>query len=73
MALTSHWDMGEDMWKASYTKTISLLARLIQASTEVNAWILDPFSGSATTGIAANLLGRNYLGLGERGRVSEYE
>lgn len=44
-------------------KPLGVLARLIQASTESNAWILDPFSGSATTGIAANLLGRNYLGL----------
>ena len=39
------------------------MARLIQASTEPGAWILDPFSGSATTGIAANLIGRRYLGL----------
>ncbi|MBO4599071.1 MAG: site-specific DNA-methyltransferase [Bacteroidaceae bacterium] len=44
-------------------KPLSLLVRLIQASTKNNAWILDPFSGSATTGIAANLLGRRYLGL----------
>lgn len=44
-------------------KPLAVLARLIQASTEPNAWILDPFSGNATTGIAANLLGRNYLGL----------
>jgi site-specific DNA-methyltransferase (adenine-specific) len=44
-------------------KPLGLLARLIQASTEPGAWILDPFSGSATTGIAANLLGRRYLGL----------
>ena len=44
-------------------KPLGVLARLIQASTEPNAWILDPFSGSATTGIAANLLDRNYLGL----------
>lgn len=44
-------------------KPVGLLARLIQASTMPNAWILDPFSGSATTGIAANLLGRRYLGL----------
>ncbi|MBQ0029772.1 MAG: site-specific DNA-methyltransferase [Bacteroidales bacterium] len=44
-------------------KPIGLLARLIQASTEPGAWVLDPFSGSATTGIAANLLGRRYLGL----------
>ena len=42
---------------------LGLLARLIQASTKPGAWILDPFSGSATTGIAANLLNRKYLGL----------
>lgn len=44
-------------------KPLSVLTRLIQASTQPGAWILDPFSGSATTGIAANLLGRKYLGL----------
>lgn len=44
-------------------KPLGVLARLIQASTLPGAWILDPFSGSATTGIAANLLGRRYLGL----------
>lgn len=44
-------------------KPLGLLARLIQASTKPGAWILDPFNGSATTGIAANLLGRRYLGL----------
>ena len=44
-------------------KPLSLLARIIQASTQPGAWILDPFSGSGTTGIAANLLGRRYLGL----------
>ena len=44
-------------------KPLGVLARLIQASTKPRAWILDPFNGSATTGIAANLLGRKYLGL----------
>ena len=44
-------------------KPLGVLARLIQASTKPGAWILDPFSGSSTTGIAANLLGRRYLGL----------
>ena len=44
-------------------KPLSVLARLIQASTKPGAWVLDPFSGSATTGIAANLLGRRYLGI----------
>lgn len=44
-------------------KPLPLLGRIILASTKENAWILDPFSGSATTGIAANILGRRYLGL----------
>jgi site-specific DNA-methyltransferase (adenine-specific) len=44
-------------------KPIGLLARIIMASTESGAWILDPFAGSSTTGIAANLLGRRYLGI----------
>jgi site-specific DNA-methyltransferase (adenine-specific) len=39
------------------------LSRIIQASTKPGDWILDPFSGSGTTGIAANLLGRKFLGL----------
>ncbi|MBP5449209.1 MAG: site-specific DNA-methyltransferase [Spirochaetales bacterium] len=44
-------------------KPLALLARIILASTKENAWILDPFCGSSTTGIAANLYGRNYLGI----------
>lgn len=44
-------------------KPLSLLTRLILASTENGAWILDPFTGSSTTGISANLLGRNFLGI----------
>ena len=44
-------------------KPLCLLSRIIQASTEKGAWILDPFTGSSTTGIAANLLGRRFLGI----------
>lgn len=44
-------------------KPLALLARIILASTQANAWILDPFSGSSTTGIAANLLNRKFLGI----------
>lgn len=44
-------------------KPLSVLTRLILASTEPNAWILDPFTGSSTTGIAANLLDRNFIGI----------
>ena len=44
-------------------KPLALLTRIILASTRRNAWILDPFSGSSTTGIAANLIGRPFLGI----------
>ena len=44
-------------------KPLPLLARIILASTKENAWILDPFAGSSTTGIAASLLNRRFLGI----------
>ncbi len=44
-------------------KPLCVLSRIIQASTKEGAWILDPFTGSSTTGIAANLLGRRFLGI----------
>lgn len=44
-------------------KPLSLLARIIMASTQPGEWILDPFCGSSTTGIAANLLNRKFLGI----------
>lgn len=44
-------------------KPLSVLTRAILASTEKNAWILDPFTGSSTAGIAANLLNRRFLGI----------
>lgn len=55
-------------WEKSYgkhptQKPLALLSRIIMASTEQGEWVLDPFCGSSTTGIAANLLGRRYLGI----------
>lgn len=44
-------------------KPLSVLTRLILASTKPNMWILDPFTGSSTTGIAANLANRRFLGI----------
>lgn len=44
-------------------KPLCVLSRIIMASTKPGAWILDPFAGSSTTGIAANLLGRRFLGI----------
>ena len=44
-------------------KPIALVVRAILASTKKSARILDPFAGSGTTGIAANLLGRSFVGI----------
>lgn len=44
-------------------KPLALLTRIILASTDANDWILDPFAGSSTTGIAASLCGRRFLGI----------
>ncbi len=44
-------------------KPLSLLVRILLASTQPGAWVLDPFAGSSTTGIAANLIGRKFLGM----------
>lgn len=44
-------------------KPLRLLYRIILAATDESDTILDPFSGSGTTGIAANLLGRKYIGI----------
>ena len=66
----------KDVWITSLTKPsekkcgkhptqkpLEILARIILASTEENDIILDPFSGSGTTGIAAYKFGRNYIGI----------
>ncbi len=44
-------------------KPLSVLTRIILASTKKGAWIIDPFTGGSTTGIAANIFGRKYLGI----------
>lgn len=44
-------------------KPLSVLTRTILASTDPKDWILDPFCGSSTTGIAANLCGRRFAGI----------
>lgn len=44
-------------------KPIALLERIVAASTSENDIVFDPFSGSATTGIAAARLNRRYIGI----------
>ena len=44
-------------------KPLRLLTRLILASTDKGDWVFDPFCGSGTTGIAANLCERRFAGI----------
>ncbi|MGM0504696.1 MAG: DNA-methyltransferase [Bacteroidota bacterium] len=44
-------------------KPLSVLSRAILASTSTKSICLDPFTGSSTTGIAANLFDRKFIGI----------
>lgn len=66
----------KDVWETSLTKPsekkcgkhptqkpVDLLEKIVLASTDENDLILDPFSGSGTTGIVASKLNRQYIGI----------
>lgn len=56
--------LWEKTWgKHPTQKPLRLLYRIILASTRNGETILDPFAGSCTTGIAANLLDRKFIGI----------
>lgn len=72
------WEFGfePELWKIPTTparekkegkhptqKPLELLKRIILASTKEEALVLDPFSGSGTTGVACKLLNRKYIGI----------
>ena len=65
----ARWEKSQG--KHPTQKPLALLARIILASTKLGAWILDPFAGSSTTGIAANLLGRRFLGIDQEKQYLE--
>lgn len=44
-------------------KPLALLKRIILASTKENDIVIDPFTGSSTTGVAAYRLGRYFIGV----------
>ena len=44
-------------------KPLSLLKRIIEASSNEGDWVLDPFCGCATTCIAAEILHRRWIGI----------
>ena len=66
----------KDVWQGSLTrkkekkfgkhptqKPEYLLERIIQASTREGDTVLDPFSGSGTTGVVSVRMNRNYIGI----------
>jgi len=67
--MRSVWAMGtpkaieKKFGKHPTQKPENLLKRIVLASTNKGDLIVDPFTGSSTTGIAAYLLGRNFIGI----------
>lgn len=64
-------------WELKYgkhptQKPLRLLYRIILASTRKGDMIFDPFAGSCTTGIAANLLGRKFIGIDQSKEYLDY-
>lgn len=57
---TGLWEKSQG--KHPTQKPLRLMYRIILSSTREGDTILDPFAGSCTTGIAANLLGRKFIG-----------
>mgnify|MGYP003429966563 FL=1 len=66
----SSWEMK--CGKHPTQKPLRLLYRIILASTHQGDTILDPFAGSCTTGIAANLLDRKFIGIDQSKDFLDY-
>jgi site-specific DNA-methyltransferase (adenine-specific) len=69
LQMRSVWSMGtpkpaeKKFGKHPTQKPIDLLKRIILASTNEGDIILDPFTGSSTTGVAANAFNRKFIGI----------
>lgn len=69
MQMRSVWSMGTPkkeekvFGKHPTQKPLGLLKRIILASTKEGDIVLDPFTGSSTTGVAANLHNRKFVGI----------
>lgn len=64
------WEMKQG--KHPTQKPLRLLYRIILSSSRKGETILDPFAGSCTTGIAANLLGRKFVGIDQNKEFLDY-
>ena len=69
LQMRSVWSIGtpkpveKKYGKHPTQKPLDLLKRIVLASTNKNDIILDPFTGSSTTGIAAVMHGRKFVGI----------
>lgn len=63
MEAACHAPWEKSCGKHPTQKPLSLLTRLILASTKPGAWVLDLFTGGSTTGVAANLANLRFLGI----------
>lgn len=67
--MRSVWAIGtpkrweKEFGKHPTQKPFELLKRIILASTKKNDRVLDPFTGSSTTGIASRYYGRKFVGI----------
>ena len=66
----SSWEMK--LGQHPTQKPLRLLYCIILSSTREGETILDPFAGSCTTGIAANLLGRKFIGIDQSQEFLDY-
>lgn len=72
-----HWftpsgDAGGDVWRIASPRSatshvavgpVEVARRCVAAGARPGGVVLDPFSGSGTTGVAARMLGRDYIGI----------
>lgn len=69
LQMRSVWSIGTPKpWEKTFgkhptQKSFDLLKRIVLASTKEGAIVLDPFTGSSTTGMAARLCNRKFIGI----------
>ena len=56
-------NIGTDTNFHPTTKPVKLMSYIITLFTREGDWVLDPFLGSGTTGIASKLINRNFIGV----------
>ena len=56
-------NMGVDKNNHPTTKPVKLMSYIITLFTREGDWVLDPFLGSGTTGVAAKLINRHFVGI----------